>query len=200
MSRLALDTIRDEHAALKAVLRSMLKMIARGPGEQPERFFDVLRAMLFYIDEFPEKLHHPKESMLLFPRLARSVPQLAPIIELLESDHAAGQFKVRELQHMLLAWELIGDSRRAAFGDAADRYAQFYLAHMRTEETELLPHAEKALTPDDWVELNQAFRCNNDPLAGGIRSPDYDRLFARIVMAAPGPIGMAPGIEHALAS
>jgi hypothetical protein len=31
--------------------------------------FDVLRAMLFYIDEFPERLHHTKESELLFPKL-----------------------------------------------------------------------------------------------------------------------------------
>ena len=29
--------------------------------------FSTLRAMLFYIDEFPERLHHPKESDLLFP-------------------------------------------------------------------------------------------------------------------------------------
>ena len=33
---------------------------ARGRATQPERFFDVLRAMLFYIDEFPERLHHPE--------------------------------------------------------------------------------------------------------------------------------------------
>jgi hypothetical protein len=45
------------------------------PGDEPERFFDVLRAMLFYIDEFPERLHHPKESDLLFPKLARRVPR-----------------------------------------------------------------------------------------------------------------------------
>ena len=41
------------------MLRSMLMMVERGPGDNPEKFFDVLRAMLFYIDEFPERLHHP---------------------------------------------------------------------------------------------------------------------------------------------
>ena len=69
MSQLALKIIREEHAALSAMLRSLALMIERGPGDQPERFFDVLRAMLFYIDEFPERMHHPKESDLLFPRL-----------------------------------------------------------------------------------------------------------------------------------
>ena len=103
-----LQIIRDEHAALAAVLRSLLMMIERGPGDAPEQFFDVLRAMLFYIDEFPERLHHPKESDLLFPRLARAAPALMPVIRRLEFDHMSGEGKVRELQHLLLAWELLG--------------------------------------------------------------------------------------------
>jgi hemerythrin-like domain-containing protein len=28
----------------------------------------VLRSMMFHIDEFPERLHHPKETELLFPK------------------------------------------------------------------------------------------------------------------------------------
>eukprot|EP01041_Mallomonas_annulata_P019352 gene19352-38656_t len=75
MHHSALRVIRDEHASLAAMLQSMLQMIKRGPDADgkhaPEQYFDVLRAMLFYIDEFPEKLHHPKESDLLFPRIAR---------------------------------------------------------------------------------------------------------------------------------
>ena len=113
--RPALQVIRDEHAAVSAVLRSMLQMLERGPDdEQPERFFDVLRAMLFYIDEFPERRHHPKESDLLFPKIARVAPQLMPVIQHLEEDHLSGEHRVRELQHLLLAWELLGDSRRPA--------------------------------------------------------------------------------------
>ena len=90
MQRPALRIIRDEHVAVAAVLRSLIHMIDRGPGDQPERFFDVLRAMLFYIDEFPERFHHPKESDLLFPKIARVAPELMPVIQRLEHDHMAG--------------------------------------------------------------------------------------------------------------
>src|SRR6188768_3963421 len=150
MSRPALQVIRDEHSAVSAVLRSMLQMMERDPDDQPERFFDVLRAMLFYIDEFPERRHHPKESDLLFPKLARVAPQLMDVIRRLEEDHMAGEHRVRELQHLLLAWELLGDSRRPAFEEAARRYVRFYQDHMRTEETQLLPVAQKALSEEDW--------------------------------------------------
>jgi hemerythrin-like domain-containing protein len=191
MSRPALQVIRDEHSAVAAVLRSMVQMMERDPDEQPERFFDVLRAMLFYIDEFPERRHHPKESDLLFPKIVRVAPELMEVIQRLEGDHVSGEHRVRELQHLLLAWELLGDSRRAAFQEAAGQYVDFYLTHMRTEETELLPVAQKYLSESDWAQLDDAFQ-HTDPLAGGDHDPVYDRLFTRIVMRTPAPIGVGP--------
>ena len=190
MTKLTLQIIHDEHAALAAVLRSLLMMIERGPQEEPERFFDVVRAMLFYIDEFPERLHHPKESDLLFPRIARVAPELAAVIERLEADHHAGESRVRDLQHQLMAWEFLGDTRREVFTKAVQEYVAFYLDHMRTEEQQLLPAAEKLLAPEDWKQLDAAFEASRDPLAGGAREPSFDRLFTRIVMTAPAPIGV----------
>ena len=192
MSQLALMIIRQEHSALSAMLRSLALMIERGPGEQPERFFDVLRAMLFYIDEFPERMHHPKESDLLFPRLVRVAPELLGVVSRLEAEHASGQDSVRALQHLLLAWELLGESRRPEFTEAAQAYLAFYLAHMQTEELELLPLAESLLDDQDWTALNTAFGAHHDPLAAGVRDPCYDRLFSRIVLTAPAPIGVGP--------
>ncbi|HSW20978.1 MAG TPA: hemerythrin domain-containing protein [Ramlibacter sp.] len=186
----AFQIIRDEHAAVSAVLRSLTAMLDRGPEDAPMRFFDVLRAMLFYIDEFPERRHHPRESDLLFPKIARACPELMPVIRRLESEHLSGESRVRELQHLLLAWELLGEGRREAFEAAARDYVHFYLDHMRCEEVQLLPAAERDLPPQDRAELDAAFRQQRDPLAGGERDPSYDRLFARIVMKAPAPIGV----------
>jgi hemerythrin-like domain-containing protein len=191
MAHVSMQIIHDEHTALAALLKSLTMMIERGPVDDPESFFDVLRAMLFYIDEFPERLHHTKETELLFPPVLRAAPELAAIIERLEADHAKGEQTVRELQHLLLAWELLGQSRRGAFESAAKRYLAFYLAHMRVEETDIIPAAQKLLTEDDWAKLDAAFSTNCDPLTGKYpRDPMYDRLFTHIVMRAPAPIGL----------
>jgi len=66
--------IREEHAALSAMLRSIVLLLAqhRRLGTLPD--FGALRAMLFYVDEFPEKRHHRKESELLFPKLRARTP------------------------------------------------------------------------------------------------------------------------------
>ena len=191
MQHESLRIIREEHASLSAMLRSLLALVQRGPADKPERFFEVVRAMLFYIDEFPERQHHPKESDLLFPRVARLSPETMNTIVQLETDHARGEASVRELQHLLLAWELMGESRRQAFENAARRYSDFYLEHMRLEEIQILPAAEKVLSDEDWQALDNAFLQNRDLLSKeNSRDPAYERLFSRIVMLAPAPIGV----------
>jgi len=187
----SLQIIRDEHSSLAAMLQSMRMMVARGPVDDARNFFDVLRAMLFYIDEFPERLHHPKESNLLFPRVAKAVPSVMGAIDRLERDHMSGEKMVREVQHLLLAWELLGETRRQVFVDTFNRYIDFYLEHMRLEETVILPEAQKHFSAQDWQELDAAFEKNCDPLTGKYPpDPVYDKLFTRIVMKAPAPIGL----------
>ena len=184
MNHSSLQIIRDEHSALAAMLRALGAIIARGPGDEPERYFDVMRATLFYIDEFPERKHHPKESELLFPQIAKRSSECKEVLERLEKDHAGSERAIRELQHLLLAWELVGDSRRQVFEEAAGKYLQLYQSHMELEDTVVLPLAEKVLDEADWLLLDAAFASNCDPLTGKYpRDPIYDRLFTRIAMS-----------------
>ncbi|MGV0960390.1 MAG: hemerythrin domain-containing protein [Limnohabitans sp.] len=191
MQHLSIRTINEEHASLSAVLHSIRMMIQRGPQDDRPRFFEVLTAMLFYIDEVPEKQHHRKESELLFPPLAQRSAQCAAVIAQLDKDHAQGELAVRALQHLLLAWQLLGDTRRAAFEAAAGAYLDFYRRHMHLEETVILPEALKVLTDEDWLCLDAAFASNCDPLsANAPRDPIYERLFTTIATQAPAPIGL----------
>ena len=190
-----LRIIREEHAALAAMLRSLTLMVERGPKRDTETFFAVLRAMLFYVDEFPERLHHPKETELLFPKLRRHSPQISADLDRLNLEHAKGETNIRELQHLLLAWEFIGVTRRGAFEGACLRYVNFYLDHMRLEETLILPAAERCLSAEEWRELDEAFASNRDPLTRQFApEPAYERLFATILLKAPAPIGVGEDV------
>ena len=191
MTPSSLRTIHDEHAALAAVLKSLQLLQQRGPGEKPQAFFDAMRAMLFYIDEFAERQHHPKESEWLFPRVAARCAEAALAIERLDHDHEGGEAAVRELQHLLLAWELLGEARRGAFADALVRYVDFYLEHMRLEEAVVLPAALAHLEAHEWEAINRAFSTNDLLLTPGVqRDPAFDALYSRIVSLAPSPIGL----------
>ena len=184
--------IREEHAALAAMLRSLSLLLAqhRRQGTLPDFF--LLRSMLFYVDEFPEMRHHRKETELLFPKLRARTPLSREVLDHLDGEHASGERRIRDLEHALLAFEMMGDSRRAAFEDAAERYANFYLAHMAMEEQQILPLAERVLTEDDWAELDEFFLANRDPLTGHQPEAAYRELFTRIVNSLPAPIGLGP--------
>ena len=191
MQPLALRVMRDEHQALSAMLRSMAMLLAksRRDGELPN--FDVLRAMMFYVDEFPEKLHHSKEDSLLFPLVRRRAPDLGPVLDRLSRDHERGEAALRNLEHTLLAFEVMGESRRADFEKALETYSRNYLEHMALEEQEILPAAQQHFSPEDWAALDAAFAANRDPLTGHDPSDDYRPLFSKIVNNAPAPIGLA---------
>ena len=187
----ALQTIRDEHASLAAMLQSMRLMVEKGPSDDHRQFFNVLRAMLFYIDEFPERLHHPKESNLLFPKVVKLAPKTMGAVDKLERDHMRSEKAARDLQHMLLAWELLGPGRRAAFEEAMGQYIDAYLEHMNLEENVILPEAERCFSEEDWKLLDAAFAENADPLTGQYRPTEtYEKLFTLIVTRAPSPIGV----------
>ena len=46
VQHISIQIINEEHATLTAMLQSLLMMIKRGPLNEPELFFDILRAML----------------------------------------------------------------------------------------------------------------------------------------------------------
>ena len=190
MTHATIRIIREEHAALSAMLRSILLLLAqhRRQGTLPD--FAALRAMLFYVDEFPEKRHHRKETELLFPKLRARTPLSRDMLDHHDGDHASGERSIRDLEHALLGFEMMGEPRRQAFEEAAERYVSFYLAHMAMEEQQILPLAEQVLTVDDWADLDEAFSANRDPLTGHEPEADYRALFTRIVNMVPAPIGL----------
>lgn len=190
MQRTALRVIRDEHQALAAMLRSIAMLVRRQSqsGERPD--FDVLRAMLFYIDEFPERLHHPKETELLFPLLRERCPEIVPVLDRLDADHDRGERAIRTLEHEMLAYEVLGEPRRAAFEQALSQYVDRYLEHMAVEETQVLPAALRVLSDAEWQRLDEAFAANRDPATGHPVDDVYRPLFSKIAMMAPAPIGL----------
>jgi hemerythrin-like domain-containing protein len=185
----AIQKIRDEHRSISAVLHA-LKQLARDaqdPNVKPE--FAVFRAMIHYIDEFPEQLHHPKEDQYLFPPLVARVPKTQGLVDALRVEHKQGAKLVRELERALVLFEDSGPAGAREFLKTVDAYADFHWQHMRKEEHEILPLAERYLTARDWEAIDRAFDVNRDPIAG-VRERDFQALFSRIVNLAPEPVGL----------
>ena len=151
--------------------------------------FQVLRSIVRYIDEYPEKLHHPKEDEHLFARLVARAPETRLLVEELQAEHDEGARLIRELERALLFMEEGWPVGAREFRKAVDAYAEFHWKHMRKEERELLPLAERHLTDDDWRAIDRAFAANRDPIAS-LQERDFEKLFTRIASLAPAPVGL----------
>ena len=191
MNHPSIKKIREEHATIAALLSSLAMMVKRGPKENYALYFDVLRAMLFYLDEFPAKHHHPKEDVYLFYPLRKKGTDLDQVLNKLTEDHIKEEARVRELQHLLQAWEYLGESRRREFEVELMKYVNFYREHLQVEETQVIPVALQCLTNDEWKELDTQFEQNSFSLNTVEQSdPAFDKLFSKIVTFAPEPIGL----------
>lgn len=195
-----LRVIRDEHGALSAVLRSISLLLSESRRRGIPLDFTVLRAMLFYIDEFPEKIHHTKETELLFPKIRERSDESRAVLDRLDADHAWSHRAVRELEHELLSLEMMSDaadaeSRREHFEAEMQAYVTAYLEHIRVEEVEVLPLAERVLDPQDWAGLDAAFMKNRDPLTHRESDDAFRPLFKRILMTLPAPLGLGPAMS-----
>lgn len=166
----ALMVLRDEHRSLSAVLNALLTETQR-PAPAQDRA--LLGAMLFYIEQFPERLHHPKEETQLFARLRQRTTAFDGLLDELQAQHAQGASAFVALQRSLRAEELTD------FAAQAQTFAQQQWRHMDHEEKVVLPAASQHLLPEDWRAIAEAFEANADPRLGTGES--FDRLASRLL-------------------
>ncbi len=185
----ALGIIRAEHRALGAVINNIKAMLQEVQAGRMAMDFKLFWAMVYYIDAFPDRLHHPKEDDWLFARLAARTPLADSLIETLQSEH---QMEPQALAHMRRA---LGNLEAGVHGSmetlqaTVNAYADFTWKHLRAEENELLPLAEVHLLASDWDAIAEAFAQNADPLVGSADKELFDSLFHDIVNRTPAPLG-----------
>jgi hemerythrin-like domain-containing protein len=185
----AISILKSEHRSISAVLHGLKELARMAQDAKVRPRFQVLRSMLRYMDEYPERLHHPKENDHIFSRLVAREPGARLLVEELQAEHEEGARLIRELERALLFFEEGWPAGAREFQQTVDAYAEFHWKHMRKEEQQLLPLAERALTAEDWKAINQAFAENRDPVAG-MQERDFEQLFSRIANLAPAPVGL----------
>lgn len=190
----AIDIIQREHRAIAAVVHCLHYVVKEVREEHLAPDFELFHAIVHYIQDFPDRFHHPKENDYLFDALAKRSPGARKAIHDLMEEHEKGEKKTIDLQWKLEDWEKNPDdeAKKAAFLDAADEFVDFQRKHIGHEEQKIIPAAREHLTQNDWRRINEAFGDHEDPIFGDKPKEAFDHLFAKIVALAPEPIGTAP--------
>lgn len=186
----AISIIRAEHRALAAVINNIKAMLLEVQTERMTMDFRLFWAMVYYIDAFPDRLHHPKEDDWLFARLKQRTPLADSLIDALQSQHQAEPAALAGIRRDLGNFEAGVPGSMDALQATVASYADFTWRHLRAEENELLPLAEAHLLPSDWDAIADAFAQNADPLVGSVEKELFDALFHDIVKRTPAPLGL----------
>jgi hemerythrin-like domain-containing protein/nucleotide-binding universal stress UspA family protein len=180
-----LAILGDEHRSLAAVLHGLEFVVREAREQRTPPSFVLLRAMLHYIREFPEKLHHPKEDAYLFRKLRERTSEFDATLAELERQHVEGGRMVDELERSIARYEADPAKGLEGFAAAVERFASAQMQHMRLETKVILPAARKHLTADDWAQMGRAFADNGDPRFCVDTDEEFRDLFARILNLAP---------------
>ncbi|MFP5406137.1 MAG: ATP-binding cassette domain-containing protein, partial [Gammaproteobacteria bacterium] len=187
----ALDIIQAEHRGMWRVtsaLDSLRESMAR--KQDVKASADTVLGLLEYIGAYVDRVHHPKEDEYLFTALRRRDPSTVAEIERLEAEHRDGPEYLERLQGMARDYAQGRTENEQAFFDALAGFAEHLRAHIRLEETTVMPAARRALTPEDWQVIDAAFLRDEDPLFGAHARRELEALKASIVALAPEPVGL----------
>ena len=185
----AIALVKNEHRSLSAVLNA-LQFLAKQAlnGQRPSQ--TLLNAIAHYLLHFPEKKHHPAEDRWIFAPIRNATAEMNDVLATLTAEHVAGEDREKTLMAALKDFSASAPGSTEKLSEVIEEYATFYWSHMRTEETLILPLAERVLTEADWAAAADGFASNHDPMYGPETPNEFDALFQRIVYLAPSPIGL----------
>jgi nucleotide-binding universal stress UspA family protein/hemerythrin-like domain-containing protein len=185
----AIGIIRDEHRSLAAVMHAWMHALAAAREAGTAADVSLMRAIVRYVQQFPVRLHHPKEEEHLFQRLRERTTSCNAELDELERQHQRDDQLVAALAQQVEALATAdADGQRHAtrtLEDEVARYAAFLWDHLGREEGVILPAAQRHLLPEDWAAIDAAFTENRDPNFRDATDKEYRKLFSRIVNLSP---------------
>src|SRR6188768_2584429 len=111
----ALSIIREEHRTIAAILHGMEYLVREVRSHRKKVDPKVFHAMIYYLDTFAQRVHHPKEDQYLFALMKHRSEVAARVIAKLEEEHVAGEEALRRLAQAMIRYEEGGEKELAGF-------------------------------------------------------------------------------------
>lgn len=184
----ALSIISQDHSNLWRMATTVDQVATEIEAGAPVdvAFFN---AVFDYLEQFVDRVHHPKEDDYLFRLLRQRSTAVNAILDSLQVEHLEGPAKVQALRASVAA-AAQGSLTGGELAVALRAYTGGLKNHIVTEEKSVLPLARTALLEADWAEINRAFLDNRDPVFGEQSQAEFRELYHRVVSLAPESVGL----------
>ncbi len=178
MSQVIAALNRDHANVAKLLDLLESEILAIEVGKTPD--YPLLRNIMQYITQYPDRYHHPKED-LIFAQLVRREPEIRADVETQMDEHVSLGVAGRKFECSLRATDVDSVDVREGLAVTGLAYIRALREHMLIEEGILFPIAMEVLTPEDWKLIDEKIGTTKDPLFGSEIPDEYQRLYDLII-------------------
>ncbi|HEX6273718.1 MAG TPA: hemerythrin domain-containing protein [Polyangiaceae bacterium] len=151
----ALQSLGADHRVIRQTLDAFEIYIGYVEAGVPVERFDLQRFVAFFQD-FADVYHHDKEEALLFPALvAAGVDWNGDPLLRVRREHDQEHYLMSSLEHSGLQGDAWSDEERRHFLGIAKEFVAFEREHMRFENVEVFPLAERVLSEFARAQLTR---------------------------------------------
>ncbi len=170
----------EEHRHLNALMRA-LERKTRQNGSLKVGDYCLLRDIVWYLHDYPDRVHHPTEN-LLFEKMLQRDPSRKKTVTGLRRDHKAVAVETRGLLDLLdKAIDKPGKKvEQSVRRDCLD-FVEHQREHMQFENQKLFPAAIETLSEVDWKQIETHFAAVEDPLFGRVVGNSHRPLYEYLV-------------------
>lgn len=174
-----MQRLHDEHGYIGKLRSAMFEEVSRS-SRRGELDVALIRDMMRYLMEFPDKHHHPLEDRIFEKLLAQRSSARSDVLELM-AEHKDLAAESQYLYHKLNAIHR-GDEKLQPhmLRSTIEAFLVFYAEHVKREEAIVFPAAEKQLSAADWRDIAETFQAVDDPVFESGKRGDFAPLRARI--------------------
>ena len=141
--------------------------------------YSIMLSIVVYIQEYPERAHHPLEDAVFSILIDRGAVQ-AQLARKMIKEHTKLEIITRKLRESL---EL---QKSGEVSDEEELKKQLIIflsrqrRHLYAEETSLYPLIQTTVTKRDWDTIKSIVPSMDDPIFGARTRNDYERLSREI--------------------
>ena len=192
------------HAMMRrefALLPGLVRRVEAGDSARAQVVADHITLLTLVLNE-----HHAAEDAVLWPKLLSRAPkEIAPVVHLLEEQHAEIDTLTDHVNALLAPWTSgAGLNDRDALSEALDALAVLLDGHLQLEERLILPVVERHIFASEWQKMVEdgatKIPAEVVPLVFGMLmyggGSDAVPPEARIVLADEAPRAYAAHCEH----
>jgi len=186
----ALAVIEAEHRNMRRVASALSALAKRLATAANADDLHTVALIADYLDAFPARYHHPKESGLLFAQIRRRSGEGGETLDRLDREHKVVPRQVARIRALAATVSANDQASVARLIEESARFCATLEEHMRLEEEVALPLARRVLLSEDWATIDAAFAAHRDPLGDPRADGDVALLRARIIQLVPAPEGV----------